>query len=92
MDPAQGAGRPPLAGELAGLIVKLAKDNPSGGVVRVQGELRRLGYRIGAGTIRKILRCHGIPPRPCEMTGDAPSCMRTPRRSSRWTSSASTAQ
>jgi putative transposase len=54
-------GRPPLAGELAELIVKLARDNP-GGVVRVQGKLRRLGNRIGAGTIRKILRSRRIPP------------------------------
>jgi putative transposase len=55
-------GRPPLAGELAGLIVKLARDNPRWGVVRVQGELRRLGHRIGAGTIRKVLRSRRIPP------------------------------
>jgi hypothetical protein len=33
-------GRPPLVGELAELIVKLAKDNPSWGVARIQGELR----------------------------------------------------
>jgi hypothetical protein len=53
-------GRPPLAGELAELIVKLAKDNTSW-AWSVQGELRRLGHRIGAGATRKILRSHRIP-------------------------------
>jgi putative transposase len=58
----KASGRPPLAGELTELIIKLARDNPRWGVVRIQGELRRLGHRIGAGTIRTILRSRRVPP------------------------------
>jgi putative transposase len=56
------SGRPPVPDELVALILRLARENTRWGVVRIQGELRRLGHRIAASTIRKILRAHCIPP------------------------------
>lgn len=44
-------GRPPIAAELVELIRRLARDNPSWGYTRIQGELRRLGRRVAAASI-----------------------------------------
>ena len=69
---ARRVGRPGVRKVIAALIVRLARENDRWGYGRIQGELRKLGHRVAASTIGKVLKDHGIRPAP-----DRPTSWRT---------------
>jgi putative transposase len=62
--PTTSNGRPPIPEEVQQLVVRLARENPRWGYQRIHGELLRLGWRVSASSIRRVLRAHGLDPAP----------------------------
>ena len=46
------------------LVLRLARENPRWGYLRIVGECRKLGIRVLATSVRSILRRHHLGPAP----------------------------
>src|SRR5205814_3873291 len=51
-----------LPEEAVELVVRLARENPRWGYLRIVGECRKLGVRVSATSARRILRRDGVRP------------------------------
>jgi hypothetical protein len=59
---AKRTGRPPIDPLVRELVVRMAKENPRWGYIRIQGECRKLGIWVGASTIKRLLLREGLGP------------------------------
>jgi hypothetical protein len=57
-------GRPSIDPEIYALVCRMARENPRWGYIRIQGECRKLGIRVGATTVKRILDREGLGPAP----------------------------
>jgi putative transposase len=62
--PHRRPGRPPINRDVRELILRLARENPSWGYLRIVGELRKLAVTVSATSVRNILTAAGLPPAP----------------------------
>ena len=65
----RGPGRPATHRNIKALVLRLAKENPSWGYLRIHGELAGLGIRLAPSTVWQILRAAGVDPTPSRDTG-----------------------
>jgi putative transposase len=53
-----------LDAEVVALVLRLARENPRWGYLRIVGELRKLGVTVSATSVRNVLRRHRLKPAP----------------------------
>ena len=62
--PHRRPGRPPLPDETVELILRLARENPRWGYLRIVGELKKLGASVSKGSVANVLRSNRLRPAP----------------------------
>ena len=62
--PHRRPGRPALPDGTVELILRLARENPRWGYLRIVGELKKLGVSVSKTSVASVLRRHGLPPAP----------------------------
>ena len=60
----RGPGRPRIDVECRQLILRLARENPRWGYMRIRGELIKLGHVVSATSVRNLMQKHGVPTSP----------------------------
>jgi transposase InsO family protein len=62
--PHRKPGRPALPQETVELILRLARENPRWGYLRIVGELKKLGVAVSKTSVASVLFRHRLPPAP----------------------------
>lgn len=57
-------GRPRIMQEIRRLVVRIARENPGWGYLKLEGAMGELGHRVSRSTISNILKEHGLEPAP----------------------------
>jgi putative transposase len=63
-DQRRKVGRPPIAQEVADLILQFAKENSTWGYDRIADALANVGHKVSDQTVGNVLKGHGIEPAP----------------------------
>jgi putative transposase len=62
--PPQQPARRRLDDDTVALVLRLARENPRWGYVRIAGECAKVGTNVSATSVRNVLRRHRLPPAP----------------------------